>query len=66
MTRDEAKQLFSKFIIDKFYDDFEKEKQELVDKYIELSNKYADLADKYTELKLKGKEWWQVNHFLMR
>ena len=36
-------------LIDKIFDDFEKEKQELI-------NKYADLADKYTDLKLKGKE----------
>ena len=60
MTRDEAKELFSTcrsdFIIDKFYDYFEKEKQELINKYSELSNKYANLADKYTDLKLKGKQ----------
>ena len=43
-------------LIDKIFDDFEKEKQELINKYSELSNKYADLADKYSELKLKGKE----------
>lgn len=35
---------------------FEKEKQELIDKYYNLANKYADLADKYTDLKLEGKE----------
>ena len=36
-------------LIDKIFDDFEKEKQELI-------NKYADLSDKYTDLKLKCKE----------
>ena len=60
MKRDEAKELFSKcrsdFIIDKIYDYFEKEKQELINKYSELSNKYSDLADKYTDLKLEGKK----------
>ena len=43
-------------VIDNIYDNFEKEKQDIIDKYNELANKYSDLANKYTELKLKGKK----------